>query len=121
MRVGPDGQAALLERDDERRHLGGAVAEARGGGGGGGPIVGEAGGGKTRLLHLAAHLADSNGIRVLRARGSELDRAFGFGLVRGLLERTTAEMPGLLAGLPEQVAAIFATEAGSPQAEPDLF
>ena len=37
-------------------------------------------------------------MRVLRGRGTELDRAFGFGLVRGLLERTVAELPELLLG-----------------------
>ena len=84
-------------------------------------IEGEAGVGKTRLLHLAAQLGDASGMRVLRARGSELDRAFAFGLVRGLLERTTAEMPELLAGMPEQVAAIFGATAADPHTEPDVF
>jgi hypothetical protein len=43
--------------------------------------------GKTRLLRLAAELGERQGMRVLRARGTELDRTFGFGLVRGLLGR----------------------------------
>ena len=121
MRVGPGSGAALLERDDERRALNWAVNQARLGNGGVVVIEGVAGVGKTSLLHLAGSLSAAAGMRVLRARGSELDRAFGFGLVRGLLERTVAEQTDLLAGMPEQVAAIFGAGAADPHAEPDLF
>ena len=84
MRVGPGGDAALLERDDERRTLEWAVSQARQGNGAVVVIEGVAGVGKTSLLHLAGTLCATAEMRVLRARGSELDRAFGFGLVRGL-------------------------------------
>jgi DNA-binding CsgD family transcriptional regulator len=121
MRVGPTSDVALLERDDERRLLGWAVEQARTGNGGVVLVEGQAGVGKTRLLGFAGELAALSDMRVLRARGSELDRAFGFGLVRGLLERTAAELPDLLAGMPEQVAAVFGAGAGDPHAEPDVF
>jgi MoxR-like ATPase len=66
-------EAALARANDNR---GGVVL-----------IEAEAGVGKTRLLRLAAELGERQGMRVLRARGTELDRTFGFGLVRGLLGR----------------------------------
>jgi DNA-binding CsgD family transcriptional regulator len=121
MRVGPGSQAALLERDDERRLLGWAVEQARTGSGAVLLVEGEAGVGKTRLLQVAGELAARRDMRVLRARGSELDRAFAFGLVRALLERTTAELPDLLEGMPDQVAAIFGTGTSDRYAEPDVF
>jgi hypothetical protein len=77
MRVGPSTEVALLERDDERRLLSSAVGHARNGNGGVVLVEGEAGVGKTRLLHLAGELAALSDMRVLRTRGSELDRAFG--------------------------------------------
>ena len=49
-------------------------------------IEGSAGIGKTRLLVEAGRLATAAGVRVLSARGSELERAFGFGTVRQLFE-----------------------------------
>jgi DNA-binding CsgD family transcriptional regulator len=121
MPVGPGGDAALLERDDERRALDRAVDQARHGNGGVVVIEGVAGVGKTSLLHLAGSHSAAAGMRVLRARGSELDRAFGFGLVRGLLERTVAESPSLRAGMPEPVAAIFHAVAADRHADPDVF
>jgi DNA-binding CsgD family transcriptional regulator len=121
MRVGPGSVAALLERDDERRALDRAVNQARQGDGAVVLIEGVAGVGKTSLLHLAAARSAAAGMRVLRARGSELDRAFGFGLVRGLLERTVAELPDLLAGMPEQVAAIFGAAGAEAPGQGDVF
>jgi DNA-binding CsgD family transcriptional regulator len=121
MRVGPGSDAPLLERDDERRALDWAVDRACQGNGEVVVIEGVAGVGKTSLLHLASARAAAAGMRTLRARGSELDRAFGFGLVRGLLERTMAELPELLAGMPEHVAAIFAAGKADPHADRDPF
>jgi DNA-binding CsgD family transcriptional regulator len=121
MRVGPGSDAALLERGGERRALDWAVNQALAGDGEVVVIEGVAGVGKTSLLQLAAELSAAAGMRLLRARGSELDRAFGFGLVRGLLERTVAELPALPAGTPEQVAAIFGAGTADPHAGPDVF
>jgi DNA-binding SARP family transcriptional activator len=54
-------------------------------------VEGPAGIGKTRLLAEARRLAAGRSVRVLTARGSQLERAFGFGVVRQLFE------PGLTA------------------------
>ncbi len=57
-------------------------------------IEGAPGIGKTRLLEEAASAAATGGARVLRARGSELERELPFGVMRQLLEP-------VLRGLPE--------------------
>ena len=57
-------------------------------------IEGAPGIGKTRLLDEAAAAAATGGARVLRARGSELERELPFGVMRQLLEP-------VLRGLPE--------------------
>ena len=49
-------------------------------------IEGPAGIGKTRLLTEARRLAGQRSVRVLSARGSQLEKAFGFGAVRQLFE-----------------------------------
>jgi DNA-binding SARP family transcriptional activator len=49
-------------------------------------VEGPPGVGKTRLLTEARRLAAARGVRVLAARGSPLERAFGFGAVRQLFE-----------------------------------
>ncbi|HTT94351.1 MAG TPA: AAA family ATPase, partial [Solirubrobacterales bacterium] len=56
----------------------------RGGDGGTLLIEGPAGVGKTALLGELAERAGGDGYRVLRAAGSEMERGFGFGLVRQL-------------------------------------
>lgn len=45
-------------------------------------VVGAVGVGKTRLLEQARQLAEEQGLRVLRARASELEREYPFGVVR---------------------------------------
>jgi energy-coupling factor transporter ATP-binding protein EcfA2 len=54
-------------------------------------VEGPAGIGKTTLLTAAATLARERGATVLAARGSPLERAFAFGVVRGLFERLALE------------------------------
>jgi DNA-binding SARP family transcriptional activator len=49
-------------------------------------VEGPPGIGKTRLLSEARRLAAARGVRVLTARGSQLERSFGFGVVRQLFE-----------------------------------
>src|SRR4051812_27323754 len=88
----------LLERDDELRLIDGLVQRAGAGEGGLVVVQGHAGVGKTELLRAAVELGDAAGLRVLRGRGSELDRAFAFGVVRQLLEREVADDPELLTG-----------------------
>ena len=64
-------------------------------------VEGPAGIGKTRLLLEGVRLATAAGTRVLSARGSQLERSFGFGAVRQLFEpctRDPARREALLGG-----------------------
>src|SRR4051794_36925187 len=99
---------ALLERDAELGVIGSLVGRASAGEGGLVVVEGEAGVGKTELLRAAAEQGHEAGLGVLRARGSELDRAFAFGVVRQLLEREVAAAPELLTGGAEPAMAVFA-------------
>jgi DNA-binding SARP family transcriptional activator len=80
-------------------------------------IEGPAGIGKTRLLAEARRQAAERGVRVLTARGSQLERAFGFGAVRQLLEpELTApeRRDALLSGAAASCRGVFDL-AGEPQ------
>ena len=66
-------------------------------------LEGRAGIGKTSLVEAACSRADELGHEVMRARGSELESGFAFGVVRQLFERRLAgagrgEREALLAG-----------------------
>lgn len=76
----------LVERDDEQIVIEEAVEDARGGSSRLLLIDGLPGVGKTRLLLFARDLGRAAGFQVLAARGSELERSFAFGLVRGLFQ-----------------------------------
>jgi DNA-binding CsgD family transcriptional regulator len=78
--------ARLLERDTELEAIGTAFAHAVRGTGGLVLVEGPAGVGKTALMDAAHAGAEDAGLRVLRARGAELERAFGYGVVRQLFE-----------------------------------
>ncbi|MGZ4227277.1 MAG: AAA family ATPase [Solirubrobacteraceae bacterium] len=54
-------------------------------------IEGPAGIGKTAMLSAACAAAQAKGMRLLRARGAQLEREFAFGVVRQLLEPPLAE------------------------------
>lgn len=95
--------AALLEREDELAVLEDVVDGAARGQGGLALVAGPAGVGKSALLSCAARAAQERGVVVLWARGHELERAFGWGVARSLLEqsltgRTDADLDELLAG-----------------------
>ncbi|HWI75101.1 MAG TPA: AAA family ATPase, partial [Baekduia sp.] len=118
-------RAGLLEREREQEALADLLAAARDGEGATVAVEAPAGQGKTALLTYAAELAAAQGMRVLTARGGELERAFPYGIVRQLFERA------LVSASPEQRArwlggaAAFATPAvegaerlnGAPRAE----
>ncbi len=74
----------LLERDDELERISALLDGARAGDGAALALEGPPGIGKTRLLDAAAARAD--GLTVARAAGSELEREFGYGVARQLLE-----------------------------------
>ena len=74
----------LLERDEELERISALLDGARGGDGAALALEGPPGIGKTRLLDAAA--ARAEGLTVARAAGSELEREFGYGVARQLLE-----------------------------------
>jgi DNA-binding CsgD family transcriptional regulator/tetratricopeptide (TPR) repeat protein len=83
---GPAAPDHLLERERELDDIAAAVAGAARGDGGIVLIEGPAGIGKTRLIQEARRRAAAGGMRVLTARGSEIERDFAFGVVRQLVE-----------------------------------
>lgn len=114
--VGPDQVAAdtrLLERERELAALDRARVETEAHGDGRVVLIeGPPGIGKTALLAEADARAEAEGHRVLRATGSEMERDFGFGIVRqlfGSLLRSLdpAGRARLFAGPVALAAAIF--------------
>ncbi len=92
----PGSSARLLERERELTRLHEALLAATEGRGSFIVVEGVAGIGKTQLVAAARDEARAAGLRVLTARGSELELEFGHGVVRQLLE------PPLLGAPPEQ-------------------
>ncbi len=76
----------LLERDAQVAALQALTDSARSGVGRFVVIEGSAGIGKTRLLAEGRAIAGSAGMRVLAARGGELEGEFAYGIVRQLFE-----------------------------------
>jgi predicted ATPase len=72
----------LLERERERAALSGLIVAACQGAGRFAAVEGAAGIGKTCLLAAAQAEAKRAGMRVLAARGMELEREFAYGVVR---------------------------------------
>jgi tetratricopeptide (TPR) repeat protein len=95
----------LLERDAELGVLAELVARAAGGDGRVGLIEGPPGTGKTRLVAEARQLAAEARMHCLAARGSPMERAYPFGVVRQLFD------PVLAAGHGEH-GELFAGPAG---------
>lgn len=86
--------AGLLEREDERSAIREGCVAVAGGAGGVLLIVGEAGIGKTALLHEVGRLEGELGVRALRASGALLERDFGYGVVRQLFEGEVHALTG---------------------------
>jgi class 3 adenylate cyclase/DNA-binding CsgD family transcriptional regulator len=122
-----DEQPALLERADELALLDTAIAGAQSGSGRFVVIEGPAGIGKTSILIEGRVRAGDSGLTVLQARGSELESAFSFGVVRQLFEaavaqRSPAERELLLNGAAAQAARLFEHGgSGSEPADEDAF
>src|SRR3954452_10633688 len=112
----------LLERDAELMIIADAIDRAAAGEGRLIVVEAEAGVGKTQLLRAAGDTGEQAGLQVLRARGSDLDRAFAFGVVRQLFEREVREAPELLTGGAEPAIPVFAAAGGGDaRAEEALF
>ncbi|MBV9417289.1 MAG: AAA family ATPase, partial [Solirubrobacterales bacterium] len=111
--MGERGQRdVLLEREPELGRMREAIADAATGTGGLVLIGGPAGIGKTALLRAGAEMAEQAGMRVLRARGSDLEQEFAFGVVRQLFEGPLAsaepdERAALLGGGAALTAPLF--------------
>ena len=109
--------APLLERNEQLARIESALAEARAGRGTFVVIEGPAGIGKTALLAAARTAAADVGMRVLRSRGTELERDFAFGVVRQLFEPPLAEASEIeRADLLEAAAGVAASLLGLPGA-----
>jgi DNA-binding CsgD family transcriptional regulator len=109
----------LLERDDEVGAISERLEATRAGDGSLVVIEGSAGIGKTRLLAEArAHAAGE--LRVLAARGGELEGDFSFGVVRQLFEQllataAPARRAELLAGAAALAAPLFEASSDALQ------
>jgi DNA-binding CsgD family transcriptional regulator len=93
--------APLFQRDFELERIGAVLAAARAGRGSVLLVEGPAGIGKTSLLLQARTDAAADGMRVLPARASELERDFAMGIVRQWFEqvlRGEADADELLSG-----------------------
>lgn len=113
------GNEPLVEREQELAALTALILSALEGAGQLAVVQGPAGIGKTRLLAVARAEAERAGMRVLTARGSELEREFTYGLVRQLFEPVLAsvgeaERAELLDGAAQQAAPLFSGHTAPP-------
>jgi DNA-binding CsgD family transcriptional regulator len=107
---------SLLEREAQVAALQALADAARSGGGRFAVIEGTAGIGKTRLLAEARAISDRAGMRVLAARGGELEGEFAHGIVRQLFEPLLASAaPGLRTELLSGPAALIEPLFGTSQ------
>jgi predicted ATPase len=88
---GPGGRESLLERDAELQSLQKLLEAAAHQQAAFALIEGQAGIGKSALLAELRERAPGEGVRVLTARGGELEREFAFGVVRQLFEPLLAD------------------------------
>ena len=107
----------LLERERELEALEKAIARGCAGAGSAVLVEGPAGIGKSSLIRAGRERAGAAGMRVLAARGSELERSFAYGVVRQLFERplltaTETERTALLHGSAGLAAGIFGLDDG---------
>ncbi len=103
-------QDGLVDRDRELAALRSMLDGLAGGEPGLLLVEGPAGIGKTRLLAEARRLAAERSVRVLSARGSQLESAFAFGVVRQLFEPelgAPARREELLRGAAAGAAGVF--------------
>jgi DNA-binding CsgD family transcriptional regulator len=113
------GGVPLLEREAELERIGLALAGAARGNGSVVVVEGPAGIGKTSLLNAARGRARQLGFDVLGARSGELERDFGLGVARKLLEPGVRAAGGSKAELLGGAAAIGAAVLGTVE-DPQL-
>ncbi len=115
----------LVDREPELTVLRACLDDALSGRAGLALINGPAGIGKSRLLQEVRRLASEAGATVLTSRGSQLEKAFGFGAVRQLFDPVLAEegtRASLLTGSAESAGAVFDAVGGeSHQRNEGLF
>jgi predicted ATPase len=116
-------QVGLLERDAELAALD-ALISAAPRGGGLLAIEGPPGIGKTSLVAETKRRGQEAGMQVLSARGSELERAFSYGIVRQLFEPFLArvaedERAELLAGAAALATPLFEPTQLGAEPAPD--
>jgi DNA-binding CsgD family transcriptional regulator len=87
-----DGWGTLVERDAERAVVDRVLGDCERGHGRVVLLYGPAGVGRSSLLHASVLEAESRGIAVVQATGSELERAYAFGVCRQLLEAHIAQL-----------------------------
>ena len=113
----PRGDGSLLEREHELAALEALIDDAAAGHQARIAVVeGRAGIGKSRLLAAARERAAEGGLRTLSARGTELERAFPYGVVRQLFEplrADPAEWERLLGGSAASALPVFEAPAAS--------
>jgi DNA-binding CsgD family transcriptional regulator len=108
--------AVLLDRDGELTELGRRLAEARAGAGRVIVVEGPAGIGKSTLLAAAAQTARTEGVTLLSARCSPLERHAAWDMARQLFEplRTGPEWDELTVGAAGLAERALAPDAGEP-------
>jgi len=108
----------LLEREAELTALRSSLPDIREGRGRLSIVEAPAGRGKSALLTALATEAAAAGLRVLHARGGELERAYAFGAIRQLFERAVADADpdaraALLSGAAAPAGALVASGGAS--------
>src|SRR5207247_8560001 len=111
-------RAPLRERESEMEAIRESLASARAGRGRILPIIGPAGSGKTRLVDEVRSRAKRGRMKLLFARGGELECDLSFGVARQLFERLLRaagqrDRPALLAGAAPIAAPVLGI-AGAP-------
>src|SRR5438067_8502154 len=119
------GAVGLLEREPELAGLRDAIDEACSGTGRVVLLEGPAGIGKTALLRAARDMSVQADMRLLRARASDVEQEFEFGVVRQLFEgplahTDAAERESLYQGAAELASPLFGPSAGDGRSAPDL-
>ena len=105
---------ALVERGRELAVIARALDAASAGSGAVLLIEGEAGIGKTRLLHEGRDAVESRGMVRLQADASELERPFAFGVIRQLLEPELQDPEAAARILTGAAAVVAPLLGGSP-------